>query len=377
MKKLLALALVAALAFSFAACTITQTPSGPGADQSGQNNKPDKPISLPKEDIQTAVDKMSGAFSNAILAIEGGDTEKLNWPTSSFPSGFPAYPEGDVIYAESFLGDDIMVFVENTSKATYDAYLKTLEGAGWIFAEPEDGYDFAYKGSLMLTLVYEDEYGSGIYIYDMGIDLEELYTPAEWPQDLPVAIPVYPDGEVYFADVDGDMVAIGIDNTSKASFDAYMQDIISLGWVFDEAVGDLTLEVEGGEWIMFLDFDESDNSVNIGLFFMEAYDYDVDILDFTGWGNDEFSQRLPPPDFALWTESLTEATFTALFKDVTVPMIKDYAEKVAAAGFAQDAKVTEETEKTYIYTASDSEGYNVILRLYDDGTMYLTMSKFR
>ena len=94
------------------------------------------------------------------------------------------------------------------------------------------------------------------------------------------------------------------------------------------------------------------------------------------WPDNEFARLIPKPDFALFTAVSTTHTFNAVFYNITVAMIKGYAEKVKAAGFTIDAS-DDETNTTFIYTASNSNGYSVILRLFDDdeATMYITMTK--
>ena len=319
---------------------------------------------------------MVAGFNKAVTAIDSGNTDNLKWPAASFPSGFPVYPDGEIIYSESYFDDDLMVFITETSKASYDNYINTLKSNGWLFDAPEDGVDFAVKGSWMLCLMYDEEYGVGIYIADTGIDFGDLYGDTEWP-DIPVAIPVYPDGNFAFvtADKESDFYSITVFETSKATMDKYLNGLAGAGWTREEN-GDLSLSVEGeGTWYLSLSFDSSDNSVFIGLFLVSEIEYDGEGIEFTGWSNDEFTRQIPKPDFKMTTAGLTEETFMAVFYDITVPVVKEYAEKVKAAGFTTDGKVTEETAKTYCYTASNDKGYSINLRLFDGGTMYITMSK--
>lgn len=266
---LLICCLSAAVIFS-AGCKVTDK-SGAVKDEmvSAQKTAKGNSIksSIPKENIQSVKDEMKAGYNRAKTASESGETEQLDWPAASFPSGFPAYPEGEIIYSEAIIGDDFMVCVTETSQEAYDSYLDKLEGAGWVFSEPEDGIDMAYKGSYMLTLLYDDEAGACIYILDIGFDLEELYADAEWPEELPVEIPVY-DGEVAFVNRDDDMITIMIDNSSKSDLDAYEREAKNMGWSSD-GDGFLSMEVETGAWLLFLDFDENDNTAYIALTFME------------------------------------------------------------------------------------------------------------
>jgi len=333
--------------------------------------------------IKNASGETAGYFKGAIEAIdediENGSIENIAWPSSSLPEWFPVYPDGVIVFAESFFDNDLMLFIMETSKATYDSYLNTLKSNGWIFDEPEDGFESAVKSSWMLLLVYDEEYGTGIYITDVGYDLEELYKTPEWPTNMPVPIPVYTDGKLSYAGADDEdnFYTIMVSDTSKAAVEKYKNDCVGLGWVFNEESGDYSMEADKGTWYLAMSFDDDNNSVFIGLYIMEKFDpnAEVESYEFTGWGEDNFSKQIPEPDFELLVASYTDHVFTAVFHDVTVDMIKKYAEKVIAAGFTEEGEVTEETDKTYSYDAYDGNGFHLNLRLFDGGTMYITLSK--
>ncbi|MCL2815891.1 MAG: hypothetical protein FWD23_14945 [Oscillospiraceae bacterium] len=267
--SILLISCLAAAVILTAGCKITDKTGAKNDMVSAQKTAKGNKIksSIPKENIQSVKNEMKAGYNRAKTDSESGKAEIINWPAASFPPGFPVYPEGELIYAESLVGDDFMVCVAETDKKTYDSYLDKLGAAGWMFSEPEDGIDMAYKGSYMLSLLYDDELGACIYIFDIGFDLEELYTDAEWPDNLPVKIPVY-DGEVSFVSRNDDMTIITIDNTSKSALDAYEREAKNMGWNPD-GDGFLSMEVETGVWLLFLDFDAKDNTAHIALTFME------------------------------------------------------------------------------------------------------------
>ena len=375
-KKLASALLAAVLALALILLTACGGKNnGDGDSPTSQGNKITQPI-IPggQESIKSGMDSMSAGVARATESIRSGSAEILGWPAASFPPGFPAYPDGSVVYADTFSDGDIMVFVTETGSASYNAYIDTLKGAGWTFTDPEDEYAFAYKGSWMLLLSYDDEYGAGIYVCDIGFDLEDLYTDAVWPSNLPVAVPVYPDGNVALVSEDEGMVSILIENTSKAAYDGYVRQLTGAGWK-SAGDGNLSLETDEGVWYFSLQFDETDKSLFLGLYLIGKYDYDAQALEFTGWTQDEFTRQIPKPDFQMATASLSEFTFMAVFYNITVPMIKEYAQKVISAGFTVDGKVTVETATTYCYTASNSKGYHINLRLFDGETMYITVTK--
>jgi hypothetical protein len=268
--------IVLALIFT-AGCQVTKTDpktemlSEKSAKMDAVRNKKNR-APVPKENIESAVNEMTAGFAKAKMAAESGNAPSINWPASSFPSGYPAYPDGEIVSSDSFFGDDLMIVIAQTSKASYESHIKALENSGWLFMDPEEGIDMAYKSSWLLTLLYEDEYAC-IYITDMGFDLEDLYTEAEWPENMPVNIPIYPDGDVGFVDEDEDYVFMIIYDTSKAAFESYKKELAGEGWVLGES-DYLILKTEAGEWYLSLNFDESDNSVSFGLFFMENYDFE-------------------------------------------------------------------------------------------------------
>ena len=234
---------------------------------------------------------MAAGFTKAKTAVKSGDAANMSWPASGFPLGHPVYPDGEVVYTESYFDNDLILLIAETSKMSFDSYLHTLKAAGWNFEEPEEGIEFAYKGNWSIALlfdeIYEGEYGAFIYICDIGFDLDELYADFEWP-DMPVAIPVYTDGNIAFVTVDEEdaFYSIMISDTSVDALDIYRQELVGLGWTWDGG-DDWMMDVETGVWYLTLGFNDSDNTVFIGLFFIGEYDYNAEAFDFTGWSDDE------------------------------------------------------------------------------------------
>jgi hypothetical protein len=199
----------------------------------------------------------------------GSDAEYSGeWPAYAFPSGFPEYADGVIVYAESIISDDMLLLIEEVSRAYYSAYISGLESAGWKLIESEDGFDVYEHGQWMLGIMYAEDFGVCMFIFDMGEFFIESF---EWPEDLPVPLPVYTDGEVGLVDVDLDhgWIAIVMDGTSQAAIDAYAQELEPLGWASD-GEGAWTLETDGGIWEMTFDF--NDGAAFITMFFWESPD---------------------------------------------------------------------------------------------------------
>ena len=95
------------------------------------------------------------------------------------------------------------------------------------------------------------------------------------------------------------------------------------------------------------------------------------------WPDNEFTKQVPEPPFSLLTASEDDGTFTAAFRNVTDGQIRDYVEKVKAAGFTEDPELQDETVMgiaIYSYTASNAAGYTVTVAL-SSGMGSISISK--
>ncbi|MCL1913531.1 MAG: hypothetical protein FWG10_06595 [Eubacteriaceae bacterium] len=276
-KKIISAILSFALVCSLASC-------GPSQGNLG-NVSPNKGDGGSDAENLANIERVAIDFSAAINAIESGQTMRLGWPAPDFPQGHPKYPDGNVVYAERlFEGRDLLIFIADTSKESYDEYLKTIEADGWSFIDPdeenEDYYVFAIKGNWSIGLSYYEGYGTGIYISNSDNDLEALYAKYDWPENLPVDIPVYPDGDLELVDEDEefDFFSFLISGTSMEAAENYKQQLVAAGWTLDAA---RDLELKGsykgkdGTWsLMFMFNEESQEEAStlyLGLFFMEDY----------------------------------------------------------------------------------------------------------
>ena len=95
------------------------------------------------------------------------------------------------------------------------------------------------------------------------------------------------------------------------------------------------------------------------------------------WPDNEFTRLLPKPDFSFDSAIVVDDVFNAIFSGLTVKQLKEYAEKVKAAGF----KVDEETEEmdmqgmvVYTYSAKNADGYEALV-FFSSGTSGVTVSK--
>ncbi len=82
------------------------------------------------------------------------------------------------------------------------------------------------------------------------------------------------------------------------------------------------------------------------------------------WPENEFTAQVPRPEFPLLVAGAEESEFTASFTGVTLEQIRDYTEKLKAAGFTENAETQDETlmgMTMYSYTASNADGYTVEL----------------
>lgn len=95
------------------------------------------------------------------------------------------------------------------------------------------------------------------------------------------------------------------------------------------------------------------------------------------WPDNEFTKLVPKPNFDLMGAGTDSEGFTVAFLDVSIEQMRDYAEKVKAAGFTVDAQ-TEDQEVMgmviYSYSASNADGYMVEI-FSASGTSGMSISK--
>ncbi len=95
------------------------------------------------------------------------------------------------------------------------------------------------------------------------------------------------------------------------------------------------------------------------------------------WPDNEFTKRLPKPDFKLTAVTTDDTSFTAAFLGVKVEDVKAYAAKVKAAGFNKDEEVVDESAMgmtIYTFTAYNSDGWCVSVS-YAVGTSGIVLEK--
>lgn len=95
------------------------------------------------------------------------------------------------------------------------------------------------------------------------------------------------------------------------------------------------------------------------------------------WPDNEFTKLIPKPEFSLAGASTEEYEFTAAFQGVTVDQVKEYAEKVKAAGFTEDPEEQDQVIygiTVYTYSAYNKDGYQVEVS-FTNGTCGVTVYK--
>ena len=391
MKKLIALVMCLFTFFSLAACNGENSGGGFAgvghSDNKIDGNSQNKAEFSKNQAIKSK--EIAAGFVKAISLIDSGETSKMNWPAADFPAGYPVYPDGEIEYSEQFFESDLMIFITGTNKTTYNAYIETLRTDGWTFVDIEDEYEgeYAVKGTWSINISYYEDYGVGIYVSDTGFDVESLYADYEWPENIPGKIPVYTDGKIAYTIGDDEfgVYSIAVKNSSKSELENYINKLAGLGWIL-EADGDFVLDDENGVWRLTAEYDDEDDTVLIALLYTEKYDFGLtdeelallennkDSQSAAEWPENEFTKLIPKPDFELFSTGSNADSFTAVFYNISVPMIKDYAEKVKTAGFTVDSD-SAETDTTYTYTASDGQGYTVALKLFSGETLYITVEK--
>ena len=95
------------------------------------------------------------------------------------------------------------------------------------------------------------------------------------------------------------------------------------------------------------------------------------------WPDNEFTKLLPKPDFEIYAAGTEGNGFAVVFSNPTVEQMREYAEKVKAAGFTDNLE-TEDYDMggmvMYNFTASNAEGYTVIL-YHAGGTAGMSVEK--
>jgi predicted small lipoprotein YifL len=175
----------------------------------------------------------------------------FEWPTAFLPIGFPEYPNGIVDYVDGQMGDTgIFITVSETDKATFEAYLKTLEKAGWtiddLLTDPDDIGISMVKESYWLSIGFEAPDAVFLMVSDWGFFIGNY----EWPTDLPYTLPVYPDGELTYLTLDDDYkLSMTIDNTTIDTFKKYVEMVVKAGWEITDTFGEEGDVIELGHFI--------------------------------------------------------------------------------------------------------------------------------
>ena len=180
--------------------------------------------------------------------------ETMDWPAADLPDGFPEYPDGNLTYVDV---DDtgVYVFIEDTEKETYDAYLKTLESDGWkideeLAGEGDEGVTIT-KGAWLMSLSF-DEGTFTMLASEMEFEFGESGFSTEWPENMPFDLPEYTDGAIEAASYDDDDgLFVIITDTSKAACDKYKDELSKAGWEIKTEGGYTYAEKD--EWHFNLD----------------------------------------------------------------------------------------------------------------------------
>jgi len=231
----------------------------------------DKSASPDIGDIESAAEDLT----NVSIGNEAPDQDspeqlqEYEWPTDAFPPGFPAYPDGSVVWIEYKEEGGCEVTIVGTNTNTIEAYRATLEGAGWKPDEIlEEGGSFAhvfFKDTYMLILAFgKNGDAIEIHIDDIGFDYSaiDLKDLTEWPEELPE----YPDGEIDYersSVLDGSPCVIII-KSSKESFIKYVDILKGAGWEVNESAldKDMFKAKKGGRDII-ADLDEDGTTVSL------------------------------------------------------------------------------------------------------------------
>lgn len=80
------------------------------------------------------------------------------------------------------------------------------------------------------------------------------------------------------------------------------------------------------------------------------------------WPDNEFTRRIPRPDFDFLSPTQTRDTFNVSFPDADVAQLRAYVRKLLAMGFTVKPQIQDQTVMgmvIYNYTAKDAAGYEV------------------
>ena len=95
------------------------------------------------------------------------------------------------------------------------------------------------------------------------------------------------------------------------------------------------------------------------------------------WPDNEYTRRIPRPDFHVNSVTQAENAFNISFGETEVAQLRAYVRKLRAAGFTIDPRIEDQTSLgivAYSYTAKDAAGYEV--NIYSaGGTRGLTLKK--
>jgi len=130
--------------------------------------------------------------------------------------------------------------------------------------------------------------------------------------------------------------------------------------VFTDPDGNVVVQNPDGSW-SYQDEDGGSVSMQMG----------------GNWPDNEFTQMLPKPDFTITSAVDADGVFNVMFSGVTIEQLKDYTEKVKAAGFSFDEE-TEDMEVqgtvVYTYTAKNADDCEVTV-FFTSGASGITLSK--
>ena len=95
------------------------------------------------------------------------------------------------------------------------------------------------------------------------------------------------------------------------------------------------------------------------------------------WPDNEFTKLIPRADFELFAANTETDSYSVAFTSATIVQIRDYAEKVKAAGFNINEEVEDQEVMgmvIYSFTAENADGYTVEITS-ANGTSSITISK--
>jgi len=166
------------------------------------------------------------------------------------------------------------------------------------------------------------------------------------------------DGSYKLSDADAAMRQAFIEEARRAGGDLEFRADGSV--VYTDPDGNSLTQNPDGTWEI-TDKDGSTTSVQYG----------------GNWPENEFTRLVPKPDFDFLAAVQTDNEYVVAFVNPTIDEIKDYVEKVKAAGFTVGADTTDMNIAglaAYTYTAKNRDGYEVTVASIT-GASSLTISK--